>query len=168
MTHALKGTKQSAEHVAARVLAKMKKNPRKEIVCEICKKIFTINRARKIARFCSKKCFGKHRATLSGNKAYAWKCGSSNTDGYKEVFMGTHAFPRYRLEHHLIMEKKIGRSIKKGEVVHHIDGNKLNNSEDNLVLIRHASAHRRLHAFALRHGLSISVLNFNQSWLCQK
>ena len=38
------------------------------------------------------------------------------------------------LEHREIMEKKLGRQLKKGEVVHHIDENKQNNNNDNLKL----------------------------------
>ena len=34
--------------------------------------------------------------------------------------------------HREILEKKIGRKLKRNEVAHHIDGNKLNNVQDNL------------------------------------
>jgi len=42
---------------------------------------------------------------------------------------------KYILEHRLIMEKHIGRKLKRNEVVHHKDENKLNNNLDNLVLM---------------------------------
>lgn len=41
---------------------------------------------------------------------------------------------RYRPEHHLVMEAKLGRPLLKTEVVHHIDENPLNNSPENLCL----------------------------------
>ena len=34
--------------------------------------------------------------------------------------------------HRIVMEKKLGRPLKKGEVIHHIDGDNQNNNIDNL------------------------------------
>lgn len=48
-------------------------------------------------------------------------------------------------EHRLIMEKKLNRFLTKNEVVHHIDGNILNNNVENLKLMlkkEHDSFHR--------------------------
>jgi len=40
----------------------------------------------------------------------------------------------WRPEHHLVMEKKLGRPLLKTEVVHHIDEDPLNNAPENLKL----------------------------------
>ncbi len=48
-------------------------------------------------------------------------------------------------EHRLKMEIHIGRKLTKGEVVHHIDGNKSNNSIDNLILFPTKKAHTKYH-----------------------
>ena len=48
-------------------------------------------------------------------------------------------------EHILVMTEHIGRPIKKGEVVHHIDGIKSNNSIDNLQLMS-VDEHNACHA----------------------
>jgi len=40
----------------------------------------------------------------------------------------------YYYEHILVLEKKIDRHLKKGECVHHLDGDKLNNKSENLEL----------------------------------
>ena len=48
-------------------------------------------------------------------------------------------------EHHFVMSEIIGRPILPGEVVHHIDGNKQNNSPDNLRLMS-VSEHTKLHS----------------------
>lgn len=44
----------------------------------------------------------------------------------------------------VIIEKRIGRKLFKDECVHHIDGNKTNNLENNLCLMT-ISGHMRLH-----------------------
>ena len=49
--------------------------------------------------------------------------------------------------HRYVAERKLGRNLKKGEVVHHINRNKTDNRRKNLWVFRsqkkHDSAHRR-------------------------
>lgn len=68
--------------------------------------------------------------------------------GYKVVYMPDHPHSRangYVYEHILNAEKKIGCSLADNEVVHHIDGNKLNNSPDNLMVFSSQSEHDKWH-----------------------
>jgi len=68
---------------------------------------------------------------------------SLKPSGYIELTRGEH---KYKSEHKLIMETKLGRKLKKEEVVHHIDGNKTNNNLDNLQLMtrsEHSSHHAK-------------------------
>lgn len=48
------------------------------------------------------------------------------------------------LYHRYLMEKHLGRSLKRHEVVHHKDGNKLNNDISNLEIVSHI-IHNHIH-----------------------
>lgn len=54
-----------------------------------------------------------------------------NSHGYAMVRRpGKHALP----EHRVVMEEKLGRSLARGESVHHINGDRADNDPDNLEL----------------------------------
>lgn len=57
--------------------------------------------------------------------------------GYKK-FLGVH-------EHRIIATIKLGRPLKPGEVVHHIDGDKQNNSPENLFVFTSQGEHALWH-----------------------
>ena len=46
--------------------------------------------------------------------------------------------------HRVVMEQVLGRKLRKGEIVHHIDGDKWNNSPENLQVMTQ-SEHIKLH-----------------------
>ena len=52
---------------------------------------------------------------------------------------------RWLFEHRLVMAEKIGRPVRRGEIVHHIDGNPLNNKIRNLVLCKSVRDHLDTH-----------------------
>lgn len=61
-----------------------------------------------------------------------------------------------RHEHRVMAEQKLGRPLRRGEVVHHIDGDKRNNAPDNLEVItqsEHINAHRKEMQAAQRRKL---------------
>ena len=42
---------------------------------------------------------------------------------------------KYQYQHRINMEKKLGRKLRAGEQVHHLDGNPANNSPGNLQVV---------------------------------
>lgn len=93
--------------------------------------------------------------SYTGDKNANWRAGLTKTSGGYLQFTaspanGIHA---NRLVHQVIAEWTIGRKIKSGEHVHHIDGNKLNNSPENLQVLT-AREHAILHNDDRKKGLS--------------
>lgn len=67
---------------------------------------------------------------------------------YKEIYLPNHHRSKQNGcvdEHIIIAEKILGRKIKEKEVVHHIDNNKTNNNEDNLMIFVSSSDHIKYH-----------------------
>ena len=85
-----------------------------------------------------------------GNKNGAWRGGRTITQhGYALIRVGKdHPLADirgYAYEHRVVASKKVGRWLKKGEIVHHIDGNPLNNNPDNLEVVTNIFEHRFRH-----------------------
>jgi len=74
-----------------------------------------------------------------------WRGGRTKSKGYWHVYVPDHPYPNrgahYVLEHRLLMEQKLGRYLLPSEVVHHIDGNRENNSLENLIVFQTNAQH---------------------------
>jgi len=103
----------------------------------------------KAKRFCSRKCAAQHRSKMVyGKNHHCWK-GGQITFGeeylYTKIYVGTPRKYKKIYIHREVMEKHLGRKLEKWEQVHHIDGNKHNNTINNLEVMS-KSEHGRLHS----------------------
>ena len=112
-----------------------------EVQCNACGKM-VVRQLSEVLRvkhvFCSVKCkcisssFRKYAAQRNGDV----QRGRGNKRTYTKR-NGRH-------EHRIVAEQKIGRPLAPGEIVHHIDGNKKNNTPENLEVMTQ-SEHVKLH-----------------------
>lgn len=88
---------------------------------------------------------GKKMPEISGKNHWNWKGGFYiNDSGYKVFNSNAVNDGKKTREHRLIVEKHLGRNLKKNEHIHHIDGNKLNNDIKNLLIVN-PTDHQRIH-----------------------
>lgn len=85
----------------------------------------------------------------------------SNRGYYEVVHNG-----KRKWVHKMVVEQRIGRKLSKTEKVHHIDGNKLNNSYDNLYLCSDRRHHGLVHASLEQIAFELyqqNVIGFNHA-----
>lgn len=89
-----------------------------------------------------------HHRDLSGSNNGHWKGGVTRDRGYVFKYNPTHpkALPNgYVHEAILVCEKALGKALPVGAIPHHIDENKSNNDNSNLVLCQDRAYHNFLH-----------------------
>jgi len=120
--------------------------------CDNCSNILErkysdVIKSNKKNHFCNKHCQSEYfsNGNACGNLNHNWQGGiTKHIKGYIYVYCPNHpSNPKngYVLEHRLVMEKKLGRYLTKDEIVHHNNGIKDDNREENLSLFCNASSH---------------------------
>ena len=89
--------------------------------------------------------------TKRGKDAPGYKGGvttKGTRGGYRKIFMPDHPYADangYVFEHRLVCERLLGRYLTEDEIVHHRDGNPLNNDPSNLFIFYGHDVHRAFH-----------------------
>jgi hypothetical protein len=88
-------------------------------------------------KFCSQECHYADHKLQRGPEAAHWTGGIEvMRNGYRMIYMPNHpkANKGKVYEHRLVMEKHLGRGLSSREHIHHLNGDKLDNRIENLVL----------------------------------
>lgn len=121
-------------------------NPR---TCEACGKVFTPSRHSPKGKHCSKHCTWMATKGPEFNAKIARETVAARSAAQRGRGEGkTYRKLNGRHEHRVVAEAVIGRPLVKGEVVHHKDGNHLNNAPENLEVMTQREHMRE-------HGLGV-------------
>lgn len=93
---------------------------------------------------------GKYESHNKGKKQEPKSVGNYyiNSSGYSEIWVGKHTTNNvggYYREHRMMMELELCRELTSTEIIHHINGDKMDNWLDNLYLCEDDKHHRNVH-----------------------
>lgn len=91
---------------------------------------------------------GKHSNHRRGSQHYRWNERPITSHGYVLVRVPEdhplHIGNGYAYEHRLVASEMLGRALTRGELVHHVNGDKADNRPENLQIVRRGE-HNHLH-----------------------
>lgn len=113
------------------------RGPKPKALCQQCGTEFDVTNRKNANRFCSRRCLYQWNR---GSNAPNWKGGKFiDKSGYVMVRLPDHPRAKrffggggYVREHIVVMEQELGRSLRKDETVHHINGDRSDNRPANL------------------------------------
>ena len=93
-----------------------------------------------------------------------------NQDGYRLIRDPEHYLARkdgYVYEHRLIASEALGKPIPKKSIVHHIDGDRLNNKNNNLVICEDRGYHKLIHQ-RIEAKKESGFAHYKKCWVCKE
>lgn len=121
------------------------------VKCEKCGKSFIrLKSDIKEHIFCSSECAKDYLRNIGAATFRRINPTSEHRKKLREAKLGkgtkdTYAKTYGRHTHRIVAEQILGRPLKPGEVVHHIDGNKRNNNPENLMVFASQALHAQWH-----------------------
>lgn len=111
------------------LIMKVRQGEKVKTLCRICKKDI-VDYASYKRVYCSLRC--KWKGTAKRNYV--------DNRGYKIITING----KQVQEHRYIMEKYLGRKLLTSELIHHLNGNKLDNRTENLIIVSR-NEHKKIH-----------------------
>jgi len=158
----LKTEERISEHKKISKLGKPFVWKRKKVIyhiqCDVCERKVTRTKGdawnilKHKRHACSPECIGK-----LGRKPGYKPRRARRKNGY--IYLGR------RREHCIVAEKMLGRLLAKGEIVHHVNGDKGDNLEENLVVCGSTAEHNRIHGQL--EGLAFLLVQQGQIAFCK-